>query len=192
MSDLEERDVVDILTDDHEKMVALAERVHSTSDPEMRRNIADTVTAEVVRHAVAEEMYVYPAIIDLVPDGRDEVDHDEAEHQQLMETMKKLEGLDADDPAFSSTFDDLIDQLRHHASDEENDQFPKLRRVLNDEDLVEMGRKVEAAKLVAPTRPHPDAPHSELFHKTVGPGVGLVDRLRDVLAGRMTKEDHIE
>ena len=28
---------------------------------------------------------------------------------------------------------------------------------------------------------------SELFHKLVGPGVGLVDRLRDKLTGRATK-----
>ena len=43
---------------------------------------------------------------------------------------------------------------------------------------------VEAAKKAAPTRPHPSAPHSALFHKTVGPGIGMVDRLRDKLTGR--------
>ena len=52
--------------------------------------------------------------------------------------------------------------------------------------LVEVGAKVQAAKKLAPTRPHPSAPHSELFHKTVGPGVGMVDRLRDALTGRST------
>jgi len=49
-----------------------------------------------------------------------------------------------------------------------------------------MGAKVETAKKLAPTRPHPGAPHSELFHKLVGPGVGMVDRLRDKLTGRST------
>ena len=29
-------------------------------------------------------------------------------------------------------------------------------------------------------------PHPELFHKTVGPGVGIIDRLRDKLTGRRT------
>jgi hypothetical protein len=28
------------------------------------------------------------------------------------------------------------------------------------------------------------APNNEVFHKLVGPGVGLVDRLRDKLTGR--------
>lgn len=50
-----------------------------------------------------------------------------------------------------------------------------------------MGRKVEAAKKLAPTRSHPSAPRSELFHKSVGPGVGMVDRLLDKLTGRHTR-----
>jgi hypothetical protein len=33
---------------------------------------------------------------------------------------------------------------------------------------VELGEKVQNAEKLAPTRPHPSAPHSELFHKTVG------------------------
>ena len=48
-------------------------------------------------------------------------------------------------------------------------------------------KKFETAKKLAPTRPHPGAPNSEVFHKLVGPGVGLVDRLRDKLTGRATK-----
>jgi hypothetical protein len=51
---------------------------------------------------------------------------------------------------------------------------------------VELRLKVEMAEKVAPTRAHPESPHSELFHKVVGPGVGMVDRLRDALSGRMT------
>ena len=46
-----------------------------------------------------------------------------------------------------------------------------------------MWAKVEGVKRIAPTRPHPSAPHSALFHKTVG-AVGFVDRLRDRLEGR--------
>ena len=38
--------------------------------------------------------------------------------------------------------------------------------------------------MIAPTRPHPAASNAELFHKLVGPGVGLVDRVRDKLTGR--------
>jgi hypothetical protein len=47
--------------------------------------------------------------------------------------------------------------------------------------------KVELAKKLAPTRPHPGAPNSELFHELAGPGVGMVDRLRDNMTGRATR-----
>ncbi len=76
--------------------------------------------------------------------------------------------------------------MRHHADHEEQEQFPMLRAHIPHETLVDMGDKVQTAKKLAPTRPHPSAPHSELFHKTIGPGVGMVDRLRDLLTGRKT------
>jgi hypothetical protein len=77
-------------------------------------------------------------------------------------------------------------RLRHHVHDEESEQFPHLRAHIPREQLVKMGEKVQTAKRLAPTRPHPRAPHSALFHKTVGPGIGMIDRLRDTLTGRHT------
>lgn len=178
-----DRDVVDILTTDHHEVLALLSRI-PPSDPEQRRELTDTIIAELMRHAVAEEMYVYPAMRDHVPDGAGKVEHDNQEHQELVEVMKELEGLDASEPRFLETLGRLEQILRDHVQDEENDQFPQLRTHLSREQLVEIGSKVEAAKKAAPTRPHPSAPHSPLFHKTLGPGVGLVDRLRDKLTGR--------
>ncbi|SFK79536.1 hemerythrin domain-containing protein [Geodermatophilus ruber] len=177
------QDVVDILTADHQEVLGLVRQI-PTADPAQRRDMADTVIAELMRHAVAEEMYVYPAMRDHLPDGESRVRHDVEEHQQLEEIMKELERLDAADPSFTETLGRLEQVLRDHISDEERDQFPELRARLSRDQLVELGQKVEAAKKVAPTRPHPAAPHSELFHKLVGPGVGMVDRLRDKLTGR--------
>lgn len=179
-------DVIDILTTDHRDMLELLGRIRSTSDPAERRDLADTVIAEVMRHAVAEEMYVYPAMEEHLPNGAEEVEHDKQEHDEIVQVMKRLEDADASGPAFMDQVQELEGQLRHHIDDEESDQFPKLRAGLPAEKLVELGEKVEKAKKVAPTRPHPHAPHSELFHKTVGPGVGMIDRLRDKLTGRQT------
>ena len=52
--------------------------------------------------------------------------------------------------------------------------------------LVTMREQVETAKKIAPTRPHPQAPNSELFHKMIESGVGLMDRVRNKLTGRPT------
>lgn len=179
-------DVVGILTSDHQEMVELLGQIDRTSDPNQRRDLADTVIAEVMRHAVAEEMFVYPAIEEHVPDGAEQVEHDKQEHAEIVQLMKQIEDVDPSAPAFMELIRQLETQLRHHASDEESQQFPQLRAHISGEKLVEIGQKVQNAKKLAPTRPHPSAPHSELFHKTVGPGVGMVDRLLDKLTGRYT------
>ncbi|WP_413452506.1 hemerythrin domain-containing protein [Georgenia phoenicis] len=181
-----EQDVVDFLTNDHALMIALLETIQETADPKERRDLADTLIAEVMRHAVAEEMHVYPAVEKHVPNGKEEVEHDKKEHDELVDVMKRIEDLDSEDPRFLQEVREMHALLSHHANDEETDQFPKLRQHIPREELVELREKVEAAMKAAPTRPHPSAPHSELFHKTLGPGVGFIDRLRDKLTGRNT------
>ncbi|TQM36456.1 hemerythrin HHE cation binding domain-containing protein [Pseudonocardia cypriaca] len=177
-------DVISELTTDHREALDLLDRIARSSNPAEKRDLADTVIAEVVRHAIAEEMYVYPAMREHVPDGEKEVEHDIEEHKELEETMKQLEAVDASEARFDDLVRKMTEQLRHHAHDEESDQFPKLREHVSHEELVRLREKVNTAKKVAPTRPHPNAPNSELFHKLVGPGVGLVDRLRDRLTHR--------
>jgi hemerythrin superfamily protein len=179
-------DVVDILTSDHQEMVELFSKIEGASDAGQRRDLADTLIAEVMRHAVAEEMYVYPAMEKHVPNGAEEVEHDKQEHDEIVKLMKQIEDLDPKEPSFMELVRQWEGKLRHHANDEESDQFPKLRSHIPGDKLVEMGEKVQKAKKLAPTRPHPAAPHSELFHKTIGPGVGMVDRLLDKLTGRHT------
>jgi len=62
-----------------------------------------------------------------VPNGPEEVEHDEREHDELGDVMKRMEGIDTSDPAFMERVREMERLLRHHASDEETDQFPKLR-----------------------------------------------------------------
>jgi hemerythrin-like domain-containing protein len=185
----QEQDVVDILTADHQDMVDLIGQIQQATTAEQRRDTVNTVIAEIMRHAVAEEIHVYPAMEEYLPNGAEEVDHDKQEHDELVDVMKKLEGVDVDTEQFMSLVSELEAQLRHHVEDEEQEQFPELRKHIPADELKELGRKVEKAKAIAPTRPHLNAPHSELFHKTVGPGVGMVDRLRDKLTARHTEKD---
>ncbi len=181
-----EPDVCDVLSADHRQFLELVTSIRATADAEQRRDLADTLISELVRHAVAEEMFVYPAIKRHVPDGAAAVEEDVAEHRDLEETMKALEGVEPTDARFDELVAHLESTLRDHVHDEEDEQFPQLRAHIPRPELVEIAAKVEAAKRVAPTRPHPGAPNNQVFHKLVGPGVGLVDRLRDRLTGGPT------
>jgi hemerythrin superfamily protein len=181
------RDVIDVLVDDHRDVTALIGEIKVVADPMIRRDLTDTAISELVRHAVAEEMYVYPAMRKYLADGEKAVEHDIEEHKELERTMKRLEAADVSGREFDDALRQLETLLADHVQDEEAEQFPELRRAVPQEELVELAGKVETAKKLAPTRPHPGAPNSELFHKLVGPGVGLVDRLRDKLSGRATR-----
>ncbi len=182
----DDRDVVDILTTDHHEVLDLIQEIKRSSVAADRRDMADTVITELVRHSVAEEMYVYPAMRKYLPDGDKAVEHDIEEHKELEQTMKKLEAADVNTPEFEEALNKLSTILADHVQDEETEQFPRLRQHIPQEELTELAGKVETAKKLAPTRPHPAAPNNQVFHKLVGPGVGLVDRLRDALSKRST------
>lgn len=182
----DDHDVIDVLTTDHREATELIEQILASGQVDERRDLADSLIAELVRHSVAEEMYVYPAMREHLPSGDQAVAHDTSEHKELESLMKELERADPSTQEFAETVQQIRAALRDHVRDEEDEQFPALRRHVPESQLVELKGKVEKAKKIAPTRPHPSAPNAELFHKAVGPGVGLVDRLRDKLTGRST------
>lgn len=186
--DIRDEDVIDLLVADHEEVTDTLNDCMAASDPEEKRQLADIAIAALVRHSVAEETIVYPAMRHALDNGEEAVDHDVEEHKALEVIMKKLEGIDAADPEFDSTIRELLDNVTHHADDEEQEQFPQLRETISRDQLVLMAKEVAALKKIAPTRPHPSAPNNALFHMLAGPGVGLVDRLRDRLSGRVTSD----
>ncbi|MFG3600330.1 hemerythrin domain-containing protein [Micromonospora chersina] len=188
MTDVQtERDVVDVLMADHREVEAIFVELESRQGtPEHRRQLTDVVIAELVRHSVAEEAYVYPAARKALPDGDQLAEHEISEHADAERTMKELESLDPSEPRFDELLTKLTATIRHHVQEEENDLFPRLRAACAREELVELAGKVEAAKKSAPTRPHPAAPDHPPANKLLAPGTGLVDRMRDALSGRPT------
>lgn len=181
-----DQDVLDLLMQEHREVESLLDQISQPETYPEARDVADRVIAMVVKHSVAEEMYVYPVMAEYLENGAEAVEHDKGEHQQLEELLKQLEGCQPEDAEFPELVAKIQSVLADHVSDEENEQFPKLRAAVPTEKLIALRSKVEMAENVGPTRPHPGAPHSQLIHRVVGPGVGMVDRLRDALTGRAT------
>ncbi|MEV1142759.1 hemerythrin domain-containing protein [Micromonospora sp. NPDC049799] len=187
-----QQDVVDVLTADHREVEVLFVELESRQGtPEHRRHLADVVIAELVRHSVAEEMYVYPTARKALPDGDQIAEHEISEHADAERTMKDLESVDPSDARFDELLAHLTSTIRHHIQDEESDLFPRLRAAVAREEMVELAGKVQAAKKSAPTRPHPAAPDRPPANKMLAPGTGLVDRVRDALSGRPTSMEEL-
>ena len=62
--------------------------------------------------------------------------------------------------------------------------FAHIRDAMSNEELIELGGKVESVKKIAPTRPHPMTPNEPGIRKAATPIVSLVDRMRDAVSGR--------
>jgi hemerythrin superfamily protein len=178
-------DVIAELINDHQEVEELFTRIEALPPGDrMRKQHADQATIELVKHSVAEEAYLYPAVRQHVQNGDEIADKELEDHAAAERTMKDLESREADDPEFDTLITRLMTEIRAHVADEEGNLFPRLREACPAETLNELGDKVRQAKKTAPTRPHPSAPDKPPADKLLAPGVGLVDRLRDALSGR--------
>jgi hemerythrin superfamily protein len=177
-------DVIAELTADHGEVKDFFQQIDRTTAPDERRTLADKMTIELVRHSIAEEMYLYPAVREHVEGGDAIADREIKDHATVEELLKELEGLDASEAVFLTTMRRIETEVLEHIADEEENLFPALRRACSPETLYELGDKIRTAKKTAPTRPHPGAPSTPPANKLLGPGIGLVDRARDMLSGR--------
>ena len=177
-------DVIAELVTDHREVEELFVKLEGELGPDERQDAMEQVVAELVRHAVAEEAWLYPAVRDRLPDGAAIAQHEAQEHQEVEELLKQLEGEDPHDPTNRPTLHKLMTTVRHHVQDEETSLFPALRTVYSQQELQDLGNRVRLAKRTAATRPHPAAPRDAVSRRVLGPFVGLVDRTRDALAGR--------
>jgi hemerythrin superfamily protein len=180
----ERRNVIEILTHDHREIEGMFEELSAATDPGERRRITDEVTIELVRHSVAEEAHLYPAVREHVPGGDELADKELSDHADIERVLKELEQTDAANESFNTLVRRLIQDVSAHIEDEENNLFPKLTLHASPDQLLQLGAKVESAKRMAPTRPHPAAPDKPPLNKLLAPGAGLVDRARDFLTGR--------
>jgi hemerythrin superfamily protein len=185
-------DLIEVLMTDHREVEAfLAELSSGAGDPDHRKRLTDVAIAVLVRHSVAEEMYLYPTAKRALPDGEQLGEHEIRAHAEAEVLMNRIDGLDATDPEFEPTVARLVVAVRQHVRDEESDLFPRLRQACTPAELLRLGGKVEAVKKVAPTRPHPAAPDHPPLNKLVAPVAGLVDRVRDALTNRPTSADDL-
>ena len=178
-------DVIAELVVDHREVEELFQKLERGGQtPEERQETVEQVVAELVKHSVAEEAWLYPAMRDRLDDGNALADCETSEHLEVERMLVELEGTDPHDPASRPVLENLMAAVRGHVEEEEKQLFPALRAVYSAAELADLGDKVRTAKRSAPTRPHPGAPRDQVSRRVLGPFVGLVDRTRDALSGR--------
>jgi hemerythrin superfamily protein len=141
-------DALALLEADHRAVEKLFDSFEKAgSDPEAKSALAQRACEELSVHTMLEEELLYPAAADALP-GSDVVDVDEAyvEHYLVKTLIKRFEMLKAGDKGFDATFKVMLELVKHHVEEEEDELFPELRR--SKCDLAGLGRKIAARKEV--------------------------------------------
>ncbi|KPI00115.1 Hemerythrin HHE cation binding domain protein [Actinobacteria bacterium OV450] len=148
-------DAIVLLRDDHKTVEKLFKRFEKTSDEDVaeRRELADQVIEELTVHAWIEEQYFYPAAREAAPDTKDHVLESIEEHHAVVWMLSELKDMDPADERFKAKMTVLMEQVRHHVEEEEQDWFPDVRKAMGRNRLVELGEQLNAAKASAPRDP---------------------------------------
>ena len=89
--------IIDDIIADHREFESVFVEIESSDDPRTQPELVEHVISGIVRHAVAEEQYVYPAARSVLPDGDEVADHELEEHAEAEEVMKAIEKTDPED-----------------------------------------------------------------------------------------------
>ncbi|WP_367139485.1 MULTISPECIES: hemerythrin domain-containing protein [Streptomyces] len=175
----ESNDVVALLMNQHEQIRTLLDDVLEHTGEERRHAFRHLVHLLAV-HETAEEEVVHPYARQTAEGGEHVVADRLKEENEAKRTLKRLEHMDPDGPAFVEEFTSLRDSVRAHARAEETYEFSRLLEAGDPARLQALAKAVRAAEAVAPTRPHPGT-ETLTGNALLGPAAAVADRARDAM-----------
>ncbi|MFF0311814.1 hemerythrin domain-containing protein [Streptosporangium sp. NPDC004379] len=148
-------DAIVLLKDDHKTVEKLFKEFEQTGETayKKKQEIVEKISQELCRHAYIEEAIFYPEARAEVPDTSDHVLESVEEHHVVAWLLSELKGMDPKDERFDAKVTVLIENVRHHVKEEEEDWFPQVREALGRNRLQELGERMEKAKAEAPSDP---------------------------------------
>lgn len=180
MTTTRQRDVVDLLVDQHNQIKSLFGQLGRARGTE-KRELFERLVRLLAVHESAEEIVVHPTARRKIDRGHQVVDQRLQEEDLAKYELAELDRMGVDHPDFDARLARFADAVVRHASHEENEEFPSLRRNMSEAQLTRMAGAVRAAEAVAPTRPHPHSGESATANLLVGPVLAVFDRARDAV-----------
>jgi hemerythrin superfamily protein len=176
-------DAITLLKQDHRTVEGLFKRFEKAGDRayKEKRAIVDRIIEELSIHAVVEEQVFYPVARATVPATEDVALESLEEHHIVKWVLSELDGMDPEHERFDAKVTILIENVRHHVKEEEQDFFPKVRDELGRRGLADLGEAMADAKKLAPTHPHPLAPDVPPANVVAGATASMVDRVGDLV-----------
>jgi len=131
---------IELLKSQHREVEALFEKIEKARD-DAKQDLFEQIADELAVHTAIEEKHFYPA----TKDARTEELLQEAveEHLAAKRTIADLMEMSSDEPQFDAKVKVLKEQIEHHVEEEEQELFPKVRKVLAKEELEDLGVVME-------------------------------------------------
>lgn len=104
-------------------------------------------------HTYIENEVMYPRVRELLPDLEDDILESYEEHHVADVLVSELFAMKPTAERFDAKTTVLIESVRHHMDEEEQDWFPKVRDGLGRKALQEIGAEMETARKKAPKKP---------------------------------------
>jgi hemerythrin superfamily protein len=141
-------DATKLLEQDHEEVEGLFKKFEEAGDnaTKTKQDLADKIIEELTIHTEIEEEIFYPAVKSGVEEAEDEVLEAVEEHHVAETLIEEIKGLTSEDEEFDAKVTVLIESVRHHKDEEENEMFPKVRKSFSSEELEQLGQRLEQAK----------------------------------------------
>ena len=136
-------DAIELLKEDHQKVEKIFAAMEKKDN---RQKLFPELDRELSVHAEIEEKIFYPATKEAEP-TRDLVLESIEEHKQIKMVLADLEQTDKTAEEWGAALKVLKEDVMHHVGEEENDLFPKVKKILSKERLEDLGTRMEEMKV---------------------------------------------
>lgn len=149
-------DALMLLTADHNRVRGLFTKfqaAHESEDTAQMTELAVKILTELEVHTKIEEDIFYPEVSAASDEIRELVSEGVEEHHVVDVLAGEIKGLSPDDEAWEAKMMVLVENVEHHAEEEETELFPKVRGALDSAALTDLAERMEAlkAQMGAPT-----------------------------------------
>ncbi len=148
-------DAIVHLKEDHKEIRRLFREFEQAGDDahKTQGRLVDQIIELLTVHTYIENEVMYPRVRTLLPDLEDDVLESYEEHHVADVLVMELYGMKSDDERFRAKTTVLIENVRHHIEEEEQEWFPKVREGLGRKALQEIGAELAKARKKAPRKP---------------------------------------
>ena len=135
-------DAVEYLIGQHRSLESLLKQVLETDDVGQKRTLFARLADELTVHMSSEEQVFYPAV--RARRTEDILLESLEEHLSLKRLLADLIDLAPIEKTFEPKFKVLKEQTEHHHQEEEEHLFPKVRKLVEPEQLADLGAQMQA------------------------------------------------